>query len=89
MHPGICWGDSPEPRPQAPTPHLTASAPSTQGGPGERGPRGTPGARGPRGDPVSYCPQAGTAIPSGGGKDPARLGSGHQNQGQFTVTLWP
>lgn len=27
---------------------------STQGGPGERGPRGTPGVRGPRGDPVSH-----------------------------------
>lgn len=28
---------------------------STQGGPGERGPRGTPGVRGPRGDPVSHA----------------------------------
>uniref|UniRef100_A0A452DRB9 Collagen alpha-1(VI) chain n=1 Tax=Capra hircus TaxID=9925 RepID=A0A452DRB9_CAPHI len=48
--------------PQAPTAHLTASAPSTQGGPGERGPRGTPGARGPRGDPQGWGVGPGATV---------------------------
>lgn len=46
-------------------PHLLLRL-STQGGPGERGPRGTPGVRGPRGDPVSHRALSWDPISPGG-----------------------